>query len=128
KAILRDAAPLLIVAIGITVVLVVNEFDLSIGGLAGLMGSVAVVGVSGVHLGLPVPVAIVLTLAVGTLLGALNGLMIAYVGASSFIVTLGMGTVFNGIDSQILGANTIYEEIPASFVSIANGSVAGISN
>ncbi len=128
KAILRDAAPLLIVAVGITVVLVVNEFDLSIGGLAGLMGTLSIAGVSGVHLGLPVALAVVLTLAAGAALGALNGLMIAYLGASSFIVTLGMGTVFNGIDTQILGANTIYEEIPTAFTSIANGSVAGISN
>lgn len=128
KSILRDAAPLLIVALGITVVLIVSEFDLSVGGLAGLMGTLAVVGVSGAHLGLPVWLAVLMTLAVGALLGTLNGALIAYLGASSFIVTLGMGTVFNGIDDQVLGSNTIYEGIPAGYGSIASGSQFGISN
>lgn len=128
KSILRDAAPLLIAALGITVVLVIQEFDLSIAGLAGLMSTFAVLGVSTVHFGLPVWLAVLMTLAVGALLGALNGVLIAYLGASSFIVTLGMGTVFGGIDNQVLGSNTIYEGIPAGYGSIASGSILGISH
>ena len=42
KAIPRDAAPLLVVALGATVVLVMNEFDLSIGGLLGFAGTLFV--------------------------------------------------------------------------------------
>lgn len=128
KAMIRDAAPLLIVAVGITVVLVVNEFDLSVGGLAGLCGTVAVIGVSGVELGLPVPVALAMSLAVGGLLGLLSGTLIAYLGASSFIITLAMGTLLNGVDTQILGANSIYQEIPSGYTSIASGTLLGISN
>ncbi|MBS1878895.1 MAG: ABC transporter permease [Actinobacteria bacterium] len=128
KAILRDASPLLILALGITVVLVVNEFDLSVGGLAGLTSTLAVLGVSGAHFGLSVPLAVALTLVAGGLLASINGFLIAYLGASSFIVTLGMGTVFNGLEVQILGANTIYEEIPAAYGEIANGSFLGLSN
>lgn len=128
KAILRDASPLLIIALGITVVLVVNEFDLSVGGLAGLVSTLAVVGVSGAHFGLPVPLALALAVLAGGVLGSLNGFLIAYLGASSFIVTLGMGTVFNGFEVQILGANTIYEEIPKTYGEIANGTFLGLSN
>jgi ribose transport system permease protein len=128
KSILSNAAPLLIVAVGVTVVLVVNDFDLSVGGLAGLCSTLAVVGVSGVKLGLPVGVAVVLTIIAGGLFGLVNGIMIAYVGASSFIVTLAMGTLYNGLDTQILGSNTIYQKIPAGFGSIATGSFLGLSH
>jgi ribose transport system permease protein len=128
KSILSNAAPLLIVAVGVTVVLVVGEFDLSVGGLAGLCSTLAVVGVSGVELGLPVPVAVLLTIAAGGLLGLLDGLMIAYLGASSFIVTLAMGTLFNGLDTQILGSDTIFQGIPAGYGPIATGSFLGFSH
>lgn len=128
KAMIRDAAPLLIVAVGVTVVLIVNDFDLSIGGLIGLGGTLAVVAVSGVKLGLPVPAAVILALVAGGLVGLLSGTLIAYLGASSFIITLAMGTLLNGVDTQILGANSIYEEIPSSYASIANGTLLGISN
>lgn len=128
KSILSNAAPLLIVAVGVTVVLVVGEFDLSVGGLAGLCSTLAVVGVSGVELGLPVPVAVLLTIVAGGLLGLLDGFLIAYLGASSFIVTLAMGTLFNGLDTQILGSNTIFEGIPSGYGSIATGSFLGLSH
>lgn len=128
KAIIRDAAPLLIVAVGITVVLVVNEFDLSIAGLAGLCATVGVIGVSSAKLGLRVPAGVLLALVVGGAIGALNGFMIAFLGASSFIVTLAMGTLLTGLDTQILGSNTIFEGIPEGYTSLANGTILGISN
>lgn len=127
KSILGNAAPLMIVAVGITVVLVVGDFDLSVGGLAGLCSTLAIVGVSGVKLGLPVAVAVPLTIAAGGVLGLLNGVVIAYLGASSFIVTLAMGTLYNGVDTQILGSDTIYQSIPGGFASIAGGSFLGLS-
>lgn len=128
KAIIRDAAPLLIVAVGITVVLVVNEFDLSIAGLAGLCATVGVIGVSSAKLGLPVPVGILLAIVVGAGLGALSGFLIAFLGASSFIITLAMGTLLNGVDTQILGSSTIFEGIPAGYTNLATGTILGISN
>ncbi len=112
KAIPRDAAPLLVVALGATVVLVMNEFDLSIGGLLGFAGTFAVVCVSSAHLGLPVAVAVVLGILFGAALGLVNGMLIAYAGASSFIVTIGMATVYQGADLQVLDQRTIFEGIP----------------
>jgi ribose transport system permease protein len=128
KSMLSNAAPLLIVAVGVTAVLVVNDFDLSVGGLAGLCSTLAIVGVSGAKLGLPIGAAVFLTVVAGSLLGLVNGIMIAYAGASSFIVTLAMGTLYNGLDSQILGSNTIFQQIPAGFGSIASGSFLGLSH
>ena len=128
KAIPRDAAPLLIVALGATVVLVMNEFDLSIGGLLGFAGTFAVVCVSEAHLGLPVAVSVLLGIVFGAALGLFNGVLIAYAGASSFIVTIGMATVYQGADLQVLDQRTIFEGIPESYVEIAAGTFLGLSN
>jgi ribose transport system permease protein len=128
KAIPRDAAPLLIVALGATVVLIMNEFDLSIGGLLGFAGTFTVICVSDVHLGLPIAVSVVLGILFGAALGLFNGLLIAFAGASSFIVTIGMATVYQGADLQVLNQRTIFEGIPSKYVEIAAGTFLGLSN
>ena len=128
KAILRDASPLLVVALGATVVLVMNEFDLSMGGLLGFAGTFAVICVSSGHFGLPVWLAVALGILFGALLGLVNGILIAYVGASSFIVTIGMATVFQGADLQVLDQRTIFEGIPASYGRVASGTHLGLAN
>lgn len=128
KAILRDMAPLLIVALGATVVLVMNEFDLSIGGALGFAGTVAVLLVSDAHVGLPVVLGILLALAFGAGLGLVNGVLVAYAGASSFIVTIAMGTLYQGADLRVLNQRTIFEGLPSGYTSIAGGTFLGISN
>ncbi len=128
KAIFSDASPLLVVALGATVVLVMNEFDLSMGGLLGFAGTFAVVCVSDVHFGLPVWLSVLLGVGFGALLGLANGILIAFVGASSFIVTIGMATVFQGADLQVLNQRTIFEGIPSGYVKVASGTFLGLSN
>jgi ribose transport system permease protein len=128
KAILRDASPLLVLALGATVVLVMNEFDLSIGGLLGLCGTFTVVCVSSAHFGLPIAIAVLLGICFGATMGLVNGVLIAYAGASSFIVTIGMATFFNGADLRILNSRTIFEGIPQGYVNIASGTFLGLAN
>lgn len=128
KAILRDCAPLLIAALGITFVLVMNDYDLSIGGLTALLATTCVLLVSETYVGLPVPVAILVTIALGGALALTNGVLIAYVGLPSFILTIAMGTVFTGVGLQLTGSGSIYQGIPASYVAIASGRTFGLSN
>jgi ribose transport system permease protein len=128
KAILRDCAPLLIAALGITFVLVMNDYDLSIGGLTALLATTCVLLVSESHVGLPVPVAILATIALGGALALTNGVLIAYVGLPSFILTIAMGTVFTGVGLQLTGSGSIYQGIPESYVAIASGRTFGLSN
>jgi ribose transport system permease protein len=128
KAILRDAAPLLIVALGATVVLVMNEFDLSIGGALGFAGTIAVMLVSDAHAGLPVVLGLIIALAFGAALGLVNGVLVSYAGASSFIVTIAMGTLYQGADLRVLNQRTIFEGIPDAYTSIASGRILGLSN
>ena len=128
KAILRDCAPLLIASLGITFVLVMNDYDLSIGGLTALLATSCVLLVSESHVGLPVPVAILATIALGAALALTNGVLIAYVGLPSFILTIAMGTVFTGVGLQLTGSGSIYQGIPAGYVAIASGRTFGLSN
>lgn len=128
KAILRDFAPLMIVALGITVILVMNEYDLSVGGLISLMATIVVVLLSTQYQGLPWGLAVVLTLAIGLAVGLAQGWLVAYVGLPSFILTIAMSTVFTGIGLQMTGSQSVFEGIAPGFVGLASGTIAGFSN
>jgi ribose transport system permease protein len=128
KGILRDCAPLMIVALGITVVLAMNDYDLSVGGLTSLCAVLVVVLLSTQWVGLNWVLAIVLTIAIGALLGLGNGVLIAYVGLPSFILTIASGTIFAGLGLQIVNSQSVYLGISPSFVNLATGSWLGLSH
>lgn len=128
KGILRDCIPLMIVSLGITAVLAMNDYDLSAGGLISLCATAVVVLTSTQYTGLNWVVAIVLTVAVGGALGLANGVMIAYVRLPSFILTIASGTVFAGLALQITDSQSVFEGIPAGFVNLASGTIFGLSN
>lgn len=128
KAILRDAAPLMIVAVGATFVLAVNDFDLSLGGITAMTAVVAIMAVSSQYLGLPPALAVVVALCAGALLGLVNGALVAYLKVPSIILTIAMGTVFTGISLQMAGSKTIYEGVPAPYLKIAGGNFLGFSS
>lgn len=128
KGILRDCAPLLIVALGVTVVLVMNEYDLSVGGLISLLAVLVIVLTSTQFEGLNFVLAIALTILIGALLGLFNGVMISYIRLPSFILTIAMGTVFTGAGLQLTDSQSVFEGIDPSFLEIANGTFLGFSN
>jgi ribose transport system permease protein len=128
KGILRDCVPLMIVALGITVVLAMNDYDLSAGGLVSLCATTVIVLMSAEYAGLDWRVAIVLAIAVGGALGLANGIMIAYVRLPSFILTIASGTVFSGLALQITDSQSVYQDIPQGFIEVASGTIFGLSN
>jgi ribose transport system permease protein len=125
QTMLRQAAPLAIAAFGLTVVLVMNDFDLSIGAMITLGGTAAVVLMA--NQGVSYELAILLALGVGVLVGIANGLAVAYAGASSFIITLAMGTILQGVEYQISDQQPVFRNIPGAYQTIANGKLLGIS-
>jgi ribose transport system permease protein len=93
--ILEANASLLVVAVGTTFVMLVGGFDLSVGGMLALTG---VILATLIQEGLPVLLAIVLVVIGATLVGlVVNGLLIARVGLSFFVVTLGTASLFRGL-------------------------------
>lgn len=125
--VLTQNALIAIVACGMTLPLVVGEFDLSVGYQASFAGVLAVGLMS--HQGLPMPVAIVLAVGLGLAVGVVNGLLVTQLGVNALIATLGTGTVIVGLNYAYTGGVPI--TLPASqghFLDLALGKVAGIPN
>src|ERR1700730_8163482 len=110
---------LLLAALGSMVPLVVGEFDLSVGFMIGLATvlTAALPGEFGVAL-LP---AFFITLGIGVLVGLVNGVLITKMGISSFIATLGSGTVISGISLYVSGGRLLFSGIPQGLKDFAQG-------
>ena len=91
---MTPAAQLGILAIGAAMLMIGGEFDLSIGSMVAFAG--LIFGASVVTFGLPLIVAIPLTMAVAAGLGAMNGMIVLRTGLPSFIVTLAFLFVLRG--------------------------------
>jgi ribose transport system permease protein len=128
KGILRDSVPLMIVSLGITTVLAMNDYDLSLGGLVSLCATIVVLLVSTAHVGMNFVAAIFLTIAIGAALGMVNGVLVAYVLLPSFILTIASGTFFAGLALEIVDSQSVFEGIPQSFIDLASGTRFGFSH
>ncbi|PLY38567.1 sugar ABC transporter permease [Pectobacterium carotovorum] len=102
---LRQTAITGILAVGMVFVIISAEIDLSVGSMMGLLGGAA--AIFDVWFGWPLPLTIVVTLALGLLLGAWNGWWIAYRKVPSFIVTLAGMLAFRGILIGITNGTTV---------------------
>jgi len=120
--ILRDAAFTGIVAWGMTLVIISGEIDISVGSSAAFSSVVFAKLADG---GLPLVVAGVLTLAIGTAFGLSAGALRAYLGVPTFVSTLALYIGLRGL------ANVLSDAIPIpidsdGFQKIGLGSIAGI--
>src|SRR5580693_8576850 len=77
--------PVLIVALGATLVILVGQIDISVGSLFAVCGVAAGVCAKA---GLPLPVVVLTSLLLGAAFGAINGVLVAYVRIPSIVVTL----------------------------------------
>jgi ribose transport system permease protein len=96
---LTYAAPIGVIACGMTFVMIAGGFDLSVGSIAAVCGVVTVLVMKRTSGGaaLVIPIAVIATLLAGAILGAINGILIANVGVNPFVVTLSTMFVFRGI-------------------------------
>jgi rhamnose transport system permease protein len=96
---LAGMTPAAIVALPMTLIIVTGEIDISVGSIVGLCASFIAVCLE--H-GLPVEMAMVLGMAVGTLAGLINGLIVVYGALPSLVVTIGTLALYRGIAQIIL--------------------------
>lgn len=122
SAIASQVPAAIIIAVGMTFVLVIAGIDLSVGSVAGLCG--CVLGVCLVNLHWPLPLAILACVATGLACGTLNGFICTKWRLPSFIVTLGMLEAARGATYLVSGSRTIY--IGAQIESIANTTILGL--
>lgn len=122
---LRDLAlnnaPVLIIAVGMTMVILVGEIDISVG------SQFAVCSVAAGWLaksGVPIPLLLPCILAIGAAMGAFNGLLIGRLGLPSIIVTLAMLVAWrDGLRWTTEGAWV--QDLPASFQWFGLGQTFG---
>ncbi len=109
---------ILILAVGMVMVIIAGHIDLSVGSVVAFVGAVA--GVMITRMGVPWPIAIVLCLVLGALVGAWQGFWIAYFGIPAFIVTLAGMLLFRGAAQVVLGGTQI-SPFPDGFRAMGSG-------
>ena len=117
----QQISMLAVVAFSMTLVMVMNDFDLSVGSMASLAGVVAAVLFS---MGYPVSVGIAAALPVGIAGGVFNGVLVSIFGILPFVATLGTLTMFSGLAFLTSGGKTIFgRAIPSEFSGFARGGI-----
>ena len=104
--ILLQASNIGIMAVGMTLVVIAAEIDLSVGAVEALAGSVAAVLL--VNLGMPTVIAFVGAIGVGILAGFIIGFFTSRFGIPSFITSLGMMSIARGFALLMTNGKAVY--------------------
>jgi rhamnose transport system permease protein len=115
------SAEFAIVALVLTMVIIAGEIDLS---PAANMALSACLFAYAQEAGIPMPIAIVIGIVSGMIMGALNGLMVIGLKLPSIIVTIGTLTLYRGLAQVIAGDKSI--RVPEWFIGIDNVLVFGV--
>ena len=116
--ILTSQPPGIFIAYAAMLVLVVGEFDLSIGATLGLSQYLVLKFVA--HYGLSWQAAVVASLGVGAAIGLANAVLVVGLGINSFIATIGVATILAGLLEWISSGNQpIYGGAPHGFTTLA---------
>ncbi len=122
--VLRQIALYGIVSVGMTFVILTKGIDLSVGSILGVS---AVLAALMIVAGLPVVVVVVAVLAMGTLMGAVNGLGITLGGIPPFIMTLGMMVMGRGLALTLANGQPVgLGARAADFMWLGRGAVLGV--
>lgn len=124
--IVKQGSILTMIALGLTVILAMQEFDLSIGYLASFVGMLTTGMMAFNHF--PPIVAVFLGLIAGVVVGALNGFIVTFLRVPSLIATLGTGSALIGFTFLYSKGAQISSGIPRSFLVIGRGYIFGIPN
>ena len=116
----RQIALSIIIALGMTMVIILGGIDLSVGSTVAF-GSV-ITGYTMITLGLPIWLSMLAAVAVGALIGSINGMLIVKTRVPPFIITLGMMGLARGAALVITKGSTI-SGLPESFLFLGQGYV-----
>jgi ribose transport system permease protein len=123
QILVSNQAVIAIIALGALIPLVCNEFDLSVGAIAGLS---AVLAASALSAGVAVPLAILYGIGIGAAVGGVNALLVTRVGVNGVITTLGTATVLGGAVVQKTGGEAVVSDIPRSVTDFGTGNWIGV--
>ncbi|MHB8619085.1 MAG: ABC transporter permease [Chloroflexota bacterium] len=123
RSILSDRSIVILLALAETVVIAAGHFDLSVGYGVGL-AHILLIGFQ-TRAGLAWPLACLAVVAISTLIGLVNGLLVTRAHIDSFIATLGVGTVLFGISSWYTNGAQVLGSLPPGFRNLALASAPG---
>lgn len=118
-SLIQQNAYVMVLAIGMTMVIIARHIDLSVGSVVAFVGGVVAILMFDYQWAWPL--AVVVGLVLGILIGCWQGFWVAYVGVPAFIVTLAGMLLFRGL-AIVLVERTV-SGLPHGFVAIANGSI-----
>jgi ribose/xylose/arabinose/galactoside ABC-type transport system permease subunit len=119
----QNGAPVMLLAIGMTLVIALGGIDLSVGSVMALSGAVSALALT--EHAQAVPVAILCGLGVGLLAGAVNGAIVARGGVQPIIITLVMMVTARGMAQTLTHDQKVRFENPA-FELLGGGTVLGL--
>lgn len=123
---LNQTGYIAVLAVGMTLVIVIRQIDLSVGFLAGFLGAVAAIALS--RWGLSVVVVVPLVLALGAVAGLITAFPVARLGVPSFVASLAGWLIYRGALQLVTeGSGTIIISDP-TFNAIGNGFIPDIPN
>jgi len=114
RTVVASQSVLAIVALAALIPLVCNEFDLSVGAVAGLS---SIYTASALSSGAPIPLAIVLGVGIGIAVGAVNALVVTKLRVNAVIATLGTATILAGVVSLKTQGLPVVSDIPEGVTS-----------
>src|SRR4051812_28580802 len=120
----RLAVEIGLLALALTPIIITGGIDLSVGSMMGL--AAVVLGALWRDAGLPMPLAIALTLCVGALGGLLNALIITRLNFPPLIVTLGTFSLFRGVAEGLTRGIENYSGFSGGFLFLGQGYVGGL--
>jgi ribose/xylose/arabinose/galactoside ABC-type transport system permease subunit len=120
--VLRNTTYILIIAIGMTFVLIAGGLDLSVGSYLAFCGLICGLGLSA---GIPIPLAILLGILAGVVGGVFNAVVIVKLNIPPLITTLGTMYMARGLVLVITKGTPIYP-LPKDFCAFGSGSLLGI--
>lgn len=121
--VVRQSAPLLIVAASMTFVITTGGIDLSVGSVLALS---ATLSAAALQAGIAWPLVVVLMLLLGAAIGALQGFFIAYERIPAFIVTLAGLSVVRGLALLITAGYSIPVDAESPFTAIGRAWLLGV--
>ncbi|MDO4475658.1 MAG: ABC transporter permease [Lachnospiraceae bacterium] len=121
---LRTCATNCYLAIGVQMAIILAGIDLTGGALAALTGVMSVAAFS--WWGIPVPVAVAMGIILGGVIGAANGIIVAFTGIHPFVVTLAMQSICRGTAYLVANGSPVTAYGEDSFAFIGQGSLGPV--
>ncbi|GAL27255.1 ribose ABC transport system permease protein RbsC [Vibrio variabilis] len=120
--ILRQVSFQAIVAVGMTMVIILAQIDLSVGSVVAFA---AVVNAILIKAGIPIPASLLITVVLSSFWGAFSGWVTAKFNLHAFLVTLAMMTLIRGVTYLITGGYPV-SGLPMEFLKLGSGYFFGI--